>query len=75
MATLTITFSAAHATRIQDALEESMDLRDENGDPRAATMADFKDYVMRDVKQFVLTSERRVASRQAASAVDEIALT
>ncbi len=75
MASVTINFSAAHATRIQDALTESMDLVDEVGDPRPATIADLKAYIGSDIRQFVRTSERRVARAAAASASTDVDIT
>jgi hypothetical protein len=75
MPTLTINFSAEHAVRIQDALQEALALTDGNGDPRAATLADLKDYVVADLRQFVRTSEKRVARQAAEMAVDYVDIT
>ena len=63
MATITLTFDAANATRIQDALTEMLDLRDEGGEPRQATPDDYKAYLIAKTKQIVKTAERRVAER------------
>ena len=75
MAKLSINFSDAHATRIQSALEEAMDLVDTEGEPRSATMADLKEYIIADVRQFVRTSEKRVARRAADTSVSTIDIT
>jgi hypothetical protein len=75
MPTLTIDFSMQHAARIQASLEESMELKDENGDPRPATLADLKAYVIADVRNFVRNSEKRVARQLAEQGVDYVDLT
>jgi hypothetical protein len=72
MPTLTITFPASAATRIQDALEETFTLEDVDGEPRAATMADFQDFVVNKSKQLVRASEHRVAKAAAAATVTEL---
>lgn len=69
MPTLTIDFSLAHGNRIQDALTESLGL------DTPATMADFKAYVIQDVRQLVRTSEKRVASTAAADLITDVDLT
>jgi hypothetical protein len=65
MPDITISLTAAAATRLQDAFEESLNLTDEDGNPRAATLQDAKDYIVADLKQFVKNSERRVAVKAA----------
>ena len=75
MPSLTINFSTAHATRIQAALEQVLRLEDENGEPRAATLVDLKNYVVRDVKQLVRTAEKRVARRAAEAVIADVDLT
>ena len=75
MEKLSINFSGAHAKRIQSALEEVLDLVDSEGEPRAATMADLKEYIIADVRQFVRTSEKRVARRAADTSVRYIDIT
>ena len=72
MATVTLTFNAATATRIQEALDEMIDYTDENGDARQATEADFKNYLVAKTKQFVKTAEKRIAER--AIAPDEVVI-
>jgi len=72
MAEITITLSAAHTARVAAALEESLDLVDEEGQPRAATVGDYKDYVIGKTKQFVLSSEKRVAAKAATDPIDEV---
>jgi hypothetical protein len=63
MASITLTFSAAHATRIQDALTEKLGLVDQDGDPRPATVAEFKAYLVNEIRQFVVDHERLVERR------------
>lgn len=75
MPQLTISFTAAHAQRMQSALEESLKLTDENGDPRPATMDDLKSFVKKAVVEMVRKSERRTAAMQAASNVTNVDLT
>jgi hypothetical protein len=70
MPTISLTLSGAAATRLQGALEESLDLTDEDGEPRAATLADAKDYIVQDLKQLIRTSEKRVAAAAAATGTD-----
>jgi len=66
MATLTINFTAPNATRLQNALQESLALED------PATLADLKEYVMLDLRQLVRTSERRVAAAAATPGPDVV---
>ena len=76
MPSVTLQFSAAHATRIQAALEETRELVDEEtGEPRAATLADLKEYIIADVTQFVRTSEKRAAARASQSSLTYVDLT
>lgn len=63
MPQITLDLSAAHATRLQDALTEALEL------DAPATIDDAKDYIIADLKQFVRTSEQRVAGRAAREAV------
>jgi hypothetical protein len=69
MPTLTIDFSAEHGQRIQDALTESLNL------DAPATMADFKAYVIQDVRQLVRNSEKRVAAAAATDLITDVDLT
>ena len=75
MATVTLNISAANATRLQDALGESMELRDEDEEPRLANMGDLKEYIISDLVQFVRNSERRVARRAADLTLTPVAIT
>jgi len=75
MASVTINFSAAHSVRIQDALEEAIGFVDEEGEPRAATVADLKNYIIQDLTRFVLTSERRVARQTAQAVITSVDIT
>jgi hypothetical protein len=71
MASITLTFSAAHATRIQDALTEILDSQDQNGDPRPATIDEFKGYLVNEIRQFVVDHERLVERRAAENAAPD----
>ena len=75
MPSVTINFSAAHATRLQTALAANDRLLDENGAPRAATIADLKAYIVSDLKQLVRSTEQRAAARAAAQATTDIDIT
>ena len=75
MASVTINFSTEHAVRIQSALEQTLMLKDENGDPRPATVADLKTYIVADVRQFVRSAERREAARVSRVGIDDVDLT
>ena len=59
MASFTINVTAANATRLQNALTESLDMEE------PATLADLKDYVIQDLKQLCRSSEQRVAAAAA----------
>ena len=74
MASVTINFTAANAARLRDAMAETRSLKDKNGDPRPATVADLKEYIIEDLKQLVLNSERRVAAR-ASEPADRVEIT
>jgi hypothetical protein len=76
MAQVTLDISAAHVVRIQDALTETLGLTDMDGQPRQATVQEFKDHVIADIKQLVAASERRVIIMQARqNAPDEVDIT
>ena len=68
MATITITVPDAAIPRIQAALEYVFP---EITPP--AALSDLQDYIVADLKQFVLNAERRAAKDAAGSAIDEIA--
>jgi len=61
MPSVTITFSAAQAVRIQDALTVSLALLDEEGLPRPATTAALKDMIIADLQLIVRQVEREQA--------------
>ncbi len=75
MPSVTLNFSAAHATRIRAALEAGGNLVDEDGVPRPATVADLKNYIIKDVAKFVRNSEQRAAREAAASGVSWVNIT
>lgn len=64
MASVTLTFSAAAATRIRNAITESLDLES------PATVEDYKAFLVTKTKQFVRSSEKRVAEAAIAAASD-----
>jgi hypothetical protein len=70
MPTISLTLSAAAANRLQDALTETLDLVDEDGDPRVADINDAKDYIVQDLKQLIRTSEKRVAAAAVPTGTD-----
>lgn len=65
MATLTITFSAAVQARLRAAFEKAFEL------DRPATADDVRDYVIRNLKQFVTSVERRVAREAAQESITD----
>ena len=69
MASITITFSAAAATRISTALQESQGL------PDPATADEIKEYLTTDLKQMVRSSERRVAVKAANPTPNDVIIT
>ena len=68
MATVTLTFSAAQATRIQTAFTNRFRPEDENGDPRQANLADFKGYLVEATRKLVQGQERQDAIEALAAA-------
>jgi len=75
MPSVTLNFTAANATRIQDAIKETLNPLGEDLLPRDATVADLKEYLIKDIKQFVRSSERRVVARLANGSVNDVNLT
>jgi len=75
MPSVTLTFSGAHALRIQAALEAGGSLVDEDGNPRPATVADLKEHIIKDVAKFVRNSEQRAARQAADSGVSWVDIT
>ena len=69
MPSVTINFDAAQATRLQDALTESLELETPAG------VADLKNYIVSDLKQFVRSSEKRVARKVAESTISDVEIT
>lgn len=63
MAQIILDLTASQATRLQDALTEALEL------DAPATIDDAKDYIIADLKQFVRTSEARVAAQAAKDAL------
>jgi hypothetical protein len=62
MASVTLTFSAAQATRIQDAFTRRLNPVDGSGDPRAANLADFKEWLVEATRKVVIQEERQAAN-------------
>jgi hypothetical protein len=62
MASITLTFSAAQATRIQDAFTRRLKPVDESGDPRTADLADFKGFLIEATRKVVKQEERQAAN-------------
>lgn len=75
MPSITLNFTAAQAQRMQAALEETQELLDENGVPRAATAADLKYFVKQSIVRMVLASERRTAVKAADAAIQPVEIT
>lgn len=75
MPSVTLNFSAEHATRIQAALEDKGGLVDEEGVPRSATVADLKKHIIMDVAKFVRASELKAAKRAVVSSVSWVDIT
>lgn len=72
MATLTITFDAAVAQRLQAAFTETFRPQDENGDPVVPDLDMLQQYVINDLKSFVRSSEKREAFKAAALTLVDI---
>lgn len=70
MASITLNFSAANASRIQKALERRVNPVDGNGDPRPATLADFKEWLVEATRKTVVASEAADAREALAAPVD-----
>jgi hypothetical protein len=60
MASVTINFDPAAAARIATAFGSILDLKDVDGNPRDATTADYKAFVITKTKQMVKNYERQV---------------
>ena len=69
MVDITITIPTAQAGRLQAAFEEALGL------DRPATVSDARDYIINDLKQFVRTSEKRVAANVAQASVTDLDIT
>lgn len=63
MPTITLDLTAGEATRLQDALTETLRLE------TPATVADARDYIIGNLKQIVRSSESRVAETAAKAAL------
>lgn len=75
MPSVTLTFSAAVATRLQDAIEETYHLQDDDGNPVAATAEDLKQTIINNLKSLVRASEIRVARRAADLTITDVDVT
>ena len=69
MPTLTIVTTAAQAQRVADAFGKSLDLKDANDQPRAATNAEVREYLVKAIKDVVRSVEQREAEAAAVAAV------
>ena len=65
MAQITLDISPAHVARIQAALTELLNLTDQDGNPRQATVVEVKQWVKDQIVDMVTLSERRVMVAQA----------
>lgn len=68
MASLTINFTVANGTRLKAAMESAFQIEN-------ATVADVKNYIIRDLKQFVREVERRLAKEAAIADLTDVDLT
>lgn len=69
MPSMTLTYTAGEATRFADALGKAQSLKDAQGDPRPATAAECKAFVIGRMKQLVLDIEGRDLTAAAVAAV------
>jgi hypothetical protein len=72
MGTLTITTTPEQDARILDAFSQQAMLVDENGDPRQATAADVREWVVSQLKSYVRSAEEEVAKQNAVIAVSDL---
>jgi len=72
MPTHSITISAAHQTRASAALGKDQHLVDGNGDPRNATGAELKTYMINTIVGMTKAVEKRVATEVAVDLITEI---
>lgn len=70
MPDIIISLSGTAATRLRAAITETLDPRDDDGEPRVATIEDAKDYIVQDLKQLIRTSEKRVAAAAVVSGTE-----
>lgn len=70
MPSVTLTFSAEHATRIQAALDIARPEVDEEGNLVPADVAKFKEYLIGEVAKFVRNVERQKARDDADAGVN-----
>lgn len=75
MPSVTLNFSAEHASRIQAALEKARPSTDEDGELIPATVEDFKEYLIGETARFVRNVERQVARDAADQSVTFVELT
>lgn len=69
MPSVTLTFSSAHAGRIRAALDETLELEE------PATVEDFKDYIVKEIRQMVRNAEMRTARLAANASVGTVDIT
>jgi hypothetical protein len=76
MPSVTLNFSAEHATRIQDAMERAgLNDLDENGDPLPITVENFKSYLINHTQRFVRQIERQAARDAVDSTIIDVDVT
>lgn len=75
MPSITLSFTAQQAQRIQAALENTSTFVDETGNPRAATADDLKYFVKQAIVRMVLKSERRAAAAQVDASIPPVEIT
>ena len=69
MPTLTIVTTAAQGTRVAAAFGKSLNLKDANDQPRNATNAEVREYLVKAIRDVVRSVEQREAEQAALAAV------
>jgi hypothetical protein len=72
MPSATVTFTAAQATRITNSLGATLGLTDGSGNPRAATAAEYNDWLRDTTKRMVQGAELQQAHASIAAPADLI---
>ena len=74
MPAITLTLDATQIDRVVEAFGSYWNLRDTQGQPRNATPAEVKAYLVRQVKAVVIQQERRKAENAIAPAAELVAI-